>query len=232
MCAGAGRRAPRRARPRDGLLPVQQRRRRRGAALARGLRTRRHRRLRRAPRQRHAADFLRRPAVLYVSTHQFPFYPGTGAADEVGARGRSAGSPSTCRSRRAPADADYALFTRRSSSRCSTQFRAGAADRVRRLRRARARSAGVDAGHDRRLCVVMCAHCATYRAAPGALASSPKAATTSGAGGVPGRDDRGAGRTRNRSLDPAALTTDAPRGERAVAAVRAAQGCLTGRRVL
>jgi acetoin utilization deacetylase AcuC-like enzyme len=25
------------------------------------------------------------PRVLYVSTHQFPFYPGTGAADEVGA---------------------------------------------------------------------------------------------------------------------------------------------------
>jgi acetoin utilization deacetylase AcuC-like enzyme len=24
------------------------------------------------------------PRVLYVSTHQFPFYPGTGAADEVG----------------------------------------------------------------------------------------------------------------------------------------------------
>src|SRR4029079_7465460 len=25
------------------------------------------------------------PRVLYVSTHQFPFYPGTGAADETGA---------------------------------------------------------------------------------------------------------------------------------------------------
>jgi acetoin utilization deacetylase AcuC-like enzyme len=24
------------------------------------------------------------PTILYVSTHQFPFYPGTGAADEVG----------------------------------------------------------------------------------------------------------------------------------------------------
>jgi acetoin utilization deacetylase AcuC-like enzyme len=28
--------------------------------------------------------FERDPEVLYVSTHQFPFYPGTGAADEVG----------------------------------------------------------------------------------------------------------------------------------------------------
>jgi acetoin utilization deacetylase AcuC-like enzyme len=27
------------------------------------------------------------PRVLYVSTHQFPFYPGTGAADEVGRNG-------------------------------------------------------------------------------------------------------------------------------------------------
>lgn len=29
--------------------------------------------------------FYRDPHVLYVSTHQFPFYPGTGAADETGA---------------------------------------------------------------------------------------------------------------------------------------------------
>ena len=30
------------------------------------------------------AAFEADPAVLYISTHQFPFYPGTGAADEVG----------------------------------------------------------------------------------------------------------------------------------------------------
>ena len=28
--------------------------------------------------------FYSEPRVLYVSTHQFPFYPGTGAADETG----------------------------------------------------------------------------------------------------------------------------------------------------
>jgi acetoin utilization deacetylase AcuC-like enzyme len=28
------------------------------------------------------------PSVLYVSTHQSPFYPGTGAAGEVGGTGR------------------------------------------------------------------------------------------------------------------------------------------------
>jgi acetoin utilization deacetylase AcuC-like enzyme len=29
--------------------------------------------------------FERDPAVLYVSVHQYPYYPGTGAADEIGA---------------------------------------------------------------------------------------------------------------------------------------------------
>ena len=36
------------------------------------------------------------PSVLYFSTHQFPFYPGTGAADELGgphARGRTINVP-------------------------------------------------------------------------------------------------------------------------------------------
>ncbi len=32
------------------------------------------------------AIFYREPRVLYVSTHQFPFYPGTGAAHDVGER--------------------------------------------------------------------------------------------------------------------------------------------------
>jgi acetoin utilization deacetylase AcuC-like enzyme len=32
------------------------------------------------------AMFYREPRVLYVSTHQFPFYPGTGAAHEIGER--------------------------------------------------------------------------------------------------------------------------------------------------
>jgi acetoin utilization deacetylase AcuC-like enzyme len=33
------------------------------------------------------AIFWNEPRVLYVSTHESPFYPGTGAADEVGGRG-------------------------------------------------------------------------------------------------------------------------------------------------
>ena len=42
------------------------------------------------------------PRVLYVSTHQWPFYPGTGRADEVGRAAPGAGSRSTCRSSAAP----------------------------------------------------------------------------------------------------------------------------------
>ncbi|HEV3484260.1 MAG TPA: histone deacetylase, partial [Vicinamibacterales bacterium] len=49
--------------------------------------------------------------VLYISTHQFPFYPGTGAADEVGdgeGRGFTVNVPMEAGSR----DADYALVYR------------------------------------------------------------------------------------------------------------------------
>jgi acetoin utilization deacetylase AcuC-like enzyme len=51
--------------------------------------------------------FYRDPRVLYVSTHQFPFYPGTGAADEVGeadGRGFSVNIPMKAGS----TDEDYA----------------------------------------------------------------------------------------------------------------------------
>ncbi len=43
------------------------------------------------------AMFYDDPRVLYISTHQFPFYPGTGAADGDWRRRRAAASPSTCR---------------------------------------------------------------------------------------------------------------------------------------
>lgn len=52
--------------------------------------------------------FYRDPMVLYVSTHQFPFYPGTGAADEVGVgegRGFTVNVPLEAGS----GDADYDL---------------------------------------------------------------------------------------------------------------------------
>jgi acetoin utilization deacetylase AcuC-like enzyme len=46
------------------------------------------------------------PDVLYVSTHQFPFYPGTGAAEEVG-RGAGAGRTLNLPMRAGFGDAEY-----------------------------------------------------------------------------------------------------------------------------
>jgi acetoin utilization deacetylase AcuC-like enzyme len=57
------------------------------------------------------AMFYEDPRVLYVSTHQFPFYPGTGAVKEVGAgdgRGFTVNVPMDAGS----TDADYALVHR------------------------------------------------------------------------------------------------------------------------
>jgi acetoin utilization deacetylase AcuC-like enzyme len=57
------------------------------------------------------ATFYDNPRVLYVSTHQFPFYPGTGAADEVGmgdGRGFTVNVPMESGS----TDTDYALVHR------------------------------------------------------------------------------------------------------------------------
>jgi acetoin utilization deacetylase AcuC-like enzyme len=48
------------------------------------------------------------PRVLYVSTHQFPFYPGTGAADEVG-HGAGAGFTVNVPLDAGATDGDYAL---------------------------------------------------------------------------------------------------------------------------
>ena len=52
------------------------------------------------------------PRVLYVSTHQFPFYPGTGAADETGARD-GAGFTVNVPLEMGATDADYDLVYRR-----------------------------------------------------------------------------------------------------------------------
>ena len=51
--------------------------------------------------------FARDPGVLYVSTHRYPFYPGTGALDEVGERRRRRASRSTCRFPGGFGDAEY-----------------------------------------------------------------------------------------------------------------------------
>ena len=51
------------------------------------------------------------PRVLYVSTHQFPFYPGTGAADETGT-GAGAGFTVNVPLEMGATDADYDLVYR------------------------------------------------------------------------------------------------------------------------
>jgi acetoin utilization deacetylase AcuC-like enzyme len=51
------------------------------------------------------------PRVLYLSTHQFPFYPGTGAADEVG-RGGGLGFTVNVPLEAGATDDDYALVYR------------------------------------------------------------------------------------------------------------------------
>jgi acetoin utilization deacetylase AcuC-like enzyme len=58
------------------------------------------------------------PRVLYVSSHQFPFYPGTGAADEAG-QPQAPDSPSTFRSRQGLATLTMRSRTARSCVRCS-----------------------------------------------------------------------------------------------------------------
>jgi acetoin utilization deacetylase AcuC-like enzyme len=55
--------------------------------------------------------FYDEPRVLYMSTHQFPFYPGTGAADETG-RGAGAGFSVNAPLEMGATDADYALVYR------------------------------------------------------------------------------------------------------------------------
>jgi acetoin utilization deacetylase AcuC-like enzyme len=52
--------------------------------------------------------FYRDPSVLYVSTHQFPFYPGTGAADEIGT-GEGTGFTVNVPLEAGSGDADYEL---------------------------------------------------------------------------------------------------------------------------
>jgi len=56
--------------------------------------------------------FYDNPSVLYVSTHQFPYYPGTGAADETGIRD-GAGFTVNVPLAAGAGDADYDLVFRR-----------------------------------------------------------------------------------------------------------------------
>ena len=89
--------------------------------------------------------FYDTPEVLYFSTHQYPFYPGTGALDEIG-YGAGAGytvnapMPATFGDQRVPA------HLRRSAGAAGPAISAGIHPRIVGLRRALSRSARRDAG--------------------------------------------------------------------------------------
>ena len=104
-------------------------------------RARRHRRLRRASRQRHAGDLRGgSPRALRLDA-PVSVLPGTGPADDVGrgaGRGFTVNVPIEARRHRRRL---RARVRARSSRRSSTPVRAGAGARLGRLRRARARSA-------------------------------------------------------------------------------------------
>ena len=115
-------------------------------------------------------DVLRRSRACSTSRPtSIPFYPGTGAADEIGQRRRARDSRSTCRSRRAPPMPTTPGLSRRDRA-GARPVRAAAAARLGRLRRARARSARVDADDDRRLRRDRRVSCAAAAARHGALA--------------------------------------------------------------
>jgi len=65
--------------------------------------------------------FYEDPGVLYISSHQFPFYPGTGAAGDVG-RGDGAGFTVNIPLEAGATDADYDLVYRAIAAPVLTQF--------------------------------------------------------------------------------------------------------------
>ena len=78
-------------------------------ARALGAATRGDRRLRRPSRQRHrSTSSATTRDVLYVSTHQYPYYPGTGAAEDIGT-GAGAGFTVNVPIEAGAIDEDYAL---------------------------------------------------------------------------------------------------------------------------
>ena len=81
------------------------------------------------------------PRVLFVSTHQWPFYPGTGAADEVGTGAGDGFTVNVPLRAPAPPTRTTTSSSARSSCRSSTQFDPELRARLGRVRRARARSA-------------------------------------------------------------------------------------------
>ena len=68
------------------------------------------------------AAFYTDPSVLFISSHQFPYYPGTGAAGEIGA-GAGTGFTINLPMEVGATDADYELVYRRVAMPALEQFR-------------------------------------------------------------------------------------------------------------
>lgn len=165
--------------------------------------------------------FYSDPRVLYISSHQFPFYPGSGAADEVGhgdGRGLTVNLPLEA----GATDADYDLVYREVAIPVLTQFAPGLT----------LISAGFDA-HEADPLASMRMTTAGYarivrRLTRAARASGALAVVTEGGYDLPAlRECLEAtvailASGEEPPVEPP-LDTPAPRGERALAAVRAAQ---------
>ena len=186
--------------------------------------------------------FYADPDVLYVSTHQFPYYPGTGAAGEVG-HGRGAGRTLNVPLEAGATDADYDLVFRSCIEPALAEFEPGlvlvsagfdvhARDPLAQMRVSTAgcrrmaaslwRSAGALCGG--RLVAVteggydLQALGECLDAAVDVLAADPGADhLRQGYGGPPERSAKA------EAPGPRVPTDSAPRGERALNAVRAAQ---------
>ncbi|MBA3637785.1 MAG: histone deacetylase [Acidobacteria bacterium] len=163
------------------------------------------------------------PRVLYISSHQFPFYPGTGAAGEVG-KGDGAGFTVNIPLEAGATDADYDLVYRDIAVPVLTQF----APQLTLI------SAGFDA-HEADPLASMRMTATGYRRIvrrleAAAMASGKLALVTEGGYDLAalrecldGTIDVLAADTADLGDDQALRSIPAPRAERALAAVRAAQ---------
>ncbi|MEO6238463.1 MAG: histone deacetylase, partial [Vicinamibacterales bacterium] len=163
------------------------------------------------------------PRVLYVSSHQFPFYPGTGAADEVGT-GAGAGFNVNIPLAAGATDADYDLVYRTVAVPVLEQFKP----------QLTLISAGFDA-HEADPLASMRMSASGYarivaRLKAAAVRSGVLALVTEGGYDLPALGDCLQGTLSILDADMIGLANEetfraqpAPRGERALNAVRAAQ---------
>jgi acetoin utilization deacetylase AcuC-like enzyme len=159
------------------------------------------------------------PAILYVSTHQFPFYPGTGAADETGT-GEGTGYTVNVPLEAGATDADYDLVYRAIVAPVLEQYGPGLT----------IVSAGYDA-HEHDPLASMRVTTAGYANIVSIVASAARARGALAVVTEGGYDLAALEGCLDASLavlsgsaPPARPSASAPRGERALAAVRVAQG--------